>query len=173
MLNREADLKSTDGHVFNCKFPSTYPSTFSGSPPFAWIRTVVSPKAKVSYYTWQNGSQSLGELLEGIYGISPQTINHLIATGPKLEGNTLHIKVSSFEWMAILWLNWFTCSTGSIQPLYMVNVGGWNRRGSLALSILRVKGDLEIWFNALLIALLPKPLWGRLLYLRLWWYFSS
>ena len=70
--------------------------------------------------------------------------NHLIATGPKLEEKTLHIKVSSLEWTVILWLNWLTCSTGSIQPLYMVNVGGWNRRGSLALSILRVKGDLEI-----------------------------
>ena len=28
--------------------------------------------------------------------------NHLITTGPKLEGNTLHIKASSFEWTAIL-----------------------------------------------------------------------
>ena len=28
--------------------------------------------------------------------------NHLIATGPKLEGNTLHIKASSLEWIAIL-----------------------------------------------------------------------
>ena len=43
--------------------------------------------------------------------------NHLIATGPKLEGNTLHIKASSLEWTAILWLNWLTCSTGSVQPL--------------------------------------------------------
>lgn len=31
--------------------------------------------------------------------------NHLIAKGPKLEGNTLHIKASSLEWTAILWLN--------------------------------------------------------------------
>jgi len=31
--------------------------------------------------------------------------NHLIAMGPKLDGNTLHIKASSLEWMAILWLN--------------------------------------------------------------------
>ena len=31
--------------------------------------------------------------------------NHLIATGPKLEGNTLHIKALSLEWTAILWLN--------------------------------------------------------------------
>ena len=28
--------------------------------------------------------------------------NHLIATGSRLEGNTLHIKVSSLEWIAIL-----------------------------------------------------------------------
>ena len=28
--------------------------------------------------------------------------NHLIATGPKLEGNTLHIKALSLEWIVIL-----------------------------------------------------------------------
>ena len=28
--------------------------------------------------------------------------NHLIAIGPKLNGNTLHINASSLEWMAIL-----------------------------------------------------------------------
>ena len=31
--------------------------------------------------------------------------NHLIATGPKLDGNTLRIKASSLEWTAIFWLN--------------------------------------------------------------------
>ena len=29
--------------------------------------------------------------------------NHLIATGPKLEEKTLHIKALSLEWTAILW----------------------------------------------------------------------
>ena len=29
-------------------------------------------------------------------------LNHLIATGPKLDKKTLHIKVSSLEWTAIL-----------------------------------------------------------------------
>ena len=28
--------------------------------------------------------------------------NHLIATGPRLDENTLHIKVSSLEWTSIL-----------------------------------------------------------------------
>ena len=28
--------------------------------------------------------------------------NHLIARGPKLDGNTLHINASSLEWTAIL-----------------------------------------------------------------------
>ena len=31
--------------------------------------------------------------------------NHLIAIGPKLDGNTLHIKASSREWTAIFCLN--------------------------------------------------------------------
>ena len=31
--------------------------------------------------------------------------NHLIAMGPKMNQNTLHIKASCLEWMAILWLN--------------------------------------------------------------------
>ena len=68
------------------------------------------PKAWVSY---------LKELTE--FGLKP--LNHLIAIGPKLDGNTLHIKASSLEWMAILWLNWLTCSTGLVRPLYMVKVG--------------------------------------------------
>ena len=29
-------------------------------------------------------------------------LNHLIATGPKLDGKTLHIKASFLEWTAIL-----------------------------------------------------------------------
>ena len=32
-------------------------------------------------------------------------LNHLIATGPKLDGKTLHISASFLEWTAILWLN--------------------------------------------------------------------
>ena len=47
------------------------------------------PKAWVS---------SLKEFME----LALKPSNHLIATGPRLEGNTLHIKISSFEWMAIL-----------------------------------------------------------------------
>ena len=70
-------------------------------------------------------------------------MNHLIARGPRLDRKTLHIKVSFYEWMAILWLNWLTCSTRSIWPLWTMNVGWWKRRGSLAPSILRVKGRLR------------------------------
>ena len=44
-------------------------------------------------------------------------LNHLIATGPKLDGKTLHISASISEWTIILWLNWLTCSTGSVLPL--------------------------------------------------------
>ena len=33
---------------------------------------------------------------------APRPSNHLIATGSKLDGNTLHIKVSFLEWTAIL-----------------------------------------------------------------------
>ena len=95
--------------------------------------------------------------------------NHLIAMGPKLDENTLHIKASSLEWTVILWLKWLICSIGSVRSMYMVNVGWWNRWGSIAPSILRVKGDLEIWFNALLTASFPKHLQGGLLYLHLWW----
>ena len=40
--------------------------------------------------------------------------NHLIATGPKLDGNTLHIKALFLECIAILWLKWLTCSIGSV-----------------------------------------------------------
>ena len=43
---------------------------------------------------------SLKELVEPSFKPS----NHLITTGPKLDGNTLHIKVSFVEWTTILWL---------------------------------------------------------------------
>ena len=44
---------------------------------------------------------SLKEFMELVFKPS----NHLIATSPKLEGNTFYIKASSLEWTAILWLN--------------------------------------------------------------------
>ena len=50
------------------------------------------PKAYVS---------CLNEFIE--FGLRPS--NHLIATGPKLDVNTLHIKASFLEWTTILWLN--------------------------------------------------------------------
>ena len=87
----------------------------------------------------------LKELTEFV--LSPS--NHLVTIGPKLDENTLHIKASSWAWIAIFCLNWLMCSTGSIRPLYMVNVGWWNCLGSLAFSIPRVKGDLEIWLRNL------------------------
>ena len=34
-----------------------------------------------------------------------KSLNHLNVAGPKLDGKTLHIKASFFEWTAILWLN--------------------------------------------------------------------
>ena len=104
---------------------------------------------------------------------APRPSNHLITTGPKVDGNTLHIKDSFLECTTILWLKWLTCSTGSVRPLYMVNIGWVNYQGSLPPSILRVKGDLEIWFNALLIASFPKPLQDELLFLCSRWLSSS
>ena len=86
----------------------------------------------------------LKELMEFV--LSPSS--HLIGIGPKLDGNTLHNRVSSWEWTVIFYLNWLTCSTGSVRPLYMENVGWWKRLGSFAFSIPRVKGDLEIWLRA-------------------------
>ena len=110
----------------------------------------------------------LKELTEFV--LSP--LNHLIAIGPKLDGNTLHIKASSWEWIAIFYLNWLTCSIGSVRPLYTMNVGWWNRLGIFAFSIPRVKGDLGIWLNAFFITLVPTLLWeGLLCFLR--WKCSS
>ena len=83
--------------------------------------------------------------------------NYLIGIGPKLEGNTLHSKASSWEWTTIFCLNWLTCSTRSVRPLYMVNVGWWKRLGSFAFSIPWVKGGLEIWLRAFFMTLVPTP----------------
>ena len=82
----------------------------------------------------------LKELIELVFSPS----NHLIGIGLKLDGNTLHIKALSWEWTTIFCLNWLTCSTEFVQPLYMANVGWWNRLGSFAFFIPRVKGDFEI-----------------------------
>ena len=100
---------------------------------------------------------------------TPKPSNHLMATGPKLDENTLHIKASFVEWTVILWLKWLTCSTGFVRLLYMVNIGWVNRQGSFPPSILRVKGDLKIWYNALLILSFPRPLRDGLLFLRSRW----
>ena len=66
--------------------------------------TKQEPKAWVSF---------LYESMEFFF----KPLKHLIATGPKLDGKTLHISASFLEWTAILWLNWLTCSTGSVLPL--------------------------------------------------------
>ena len=50
-----------------------------------------APKAQVSF---------LKESIEYAF----KSLNYLIATGPKLDGKTLHIKASSLEWTAIFWL---------------------------------------------------------------------
>ena len=60
------------------------------------------------------------------------------------------------------------CFTGSIQPLYMANVGWWNHLRSFAFSIPRVKGDLEIWLNAFFITSVSTPLRERLLRFLRW-----
>ena len=111
----------------------------------------------------------LKELIEFVLSSS----NLLIGIGPRLDGNTLHSKASSWEWMTIFYLNWLTCSTGSIQPLYMANVGWWKHLGSFAFSIPHVKGDLEIWLKAFFITSVPTPLREGLLHFLLWRYSSS
>ena len=111
----------------------------------------------------------LKELMEFV--LSPS--NHLIGISPKLDGNTVHNKASSWEWTTIFYLNWLTCSIGSVRPLYMMNVGRWKCLGSFAFSIPWVKGDLEIWFRAFFMTLVPTPLPDGLLRLLLWGCSSS
>ena len=53
-------------------------------------------------------------LLKEFMEPAPRPSNHLIATDPRLDGNTLHIKASFLEWMVILLLKWLTCSIGFI-----------------------------------------------------------
>ena len=69
-----------------------------------------APNARVS---------SLKELIESSFRLSI----HLITTGPKLNGNALHIKALLLECTTIFRLKWLTCSTGSVLSLYMVKVG--------------------------------------------------
>ena len=111
MLSIEADLKSTDDHVFKVTiylvvhlpvfvrvrfqdFPSRMDKDSSESKGRGTLLHVIKrePKAWVS---------SLKEFMELALKLS----NHLITTGPKLKGNTLHIRVLSLEWIAIVWLN--------------------------------------------------------------------
>ena len=62
------------------------------------------PKAWVNY---------LYESMESAFRL----LNHFIAAGPKLDGKNLHISASFLKWIAIVWLNWLTCSMGSVLPL--------------------------------------------------------
>ena len=118
MLGWEADLKSIDSHVIEfivyliviSKYLSKY--VFKVSPSHmdkdssesrdrGTLLHVIKQKANAQV-------SSLKEFME--FDFRPS--NHLIAIGSKLDGKTLHIKASSLEWTAILWLNWLTCSTG-------------------------------------------------------------
>ena len=110
----------------------------------------------------------LKELIE--FSFSPS--NHLICISTRLDGKTLHSKASSWEWIAIFYLNWLTCSIGSVQPLYMANVGWWKHLGSFAFSIPRVKGDLEIWLKTFFKTSVPTSLREGLLRFLLWRYSS-
>ena len=98
--------------------------------------------------------------------------NHLIATGLRLEGKTLHMRALLPEWTAIFWLKWLTCSTRSNLPFYWVKVDYENRWGSLALLILLTKGDLEICRSALLMTSFPMLRWDDP-FSRLYLSFSS
>ena len=129
MLGREADLESADGDVIEVTiylivhFPVSVRVHFQG---LSFSHGQGQKRVQGPWYPTtrdKTRAKVLGELLKGVYGIGPKPSNHLIATGPKLEGKTFHIKASFLEWIAILWLNWLTCSIRSVRPLYMVNVG--------------------------------------------------
>ena len=150
MLGRLADLESPYHHVI--KVPIYL---IEHLPVSVWVRFQGLP---FSHGHRQRESKGRGTLLQ-VTNWAPNALvsslkeliepslrpsNHLIVIGFRLDGNTLHIKVSFLEWTAILWLKWLTCSTRSVLPLYMVNVGWVNCWGSFPLSILWVKGDLEI-----------------------------
>jgi len=43
-----------------------------------------------------------GSSLKEFMELAFKLLNHLIATGPRLDRKTLHIRASSLEWMVIL-----------------------------------------------------------------------
>ena len=108
MLGREADLESPDGYIVKVTiyliehllafvrvcfqvFPSRMVKDSRESKGQAILLQLIKrkPNARVS---------SLKESMEP----APRPSNHLIATGPRLDGNTLHIKASFLEWITIL-----------------------------------------------------------------------
>ena len=175
MLGWETDLESSNGNLIKIAMISLNISQYLSAYAFTDSPSLIDMDSKESR-GWgtllhvinrkQNDWVSfLKELMEFIL--------HLIGISPKLDGNTLHNRVSSWEWTTIFYLNWLTCSTGSVRPLYMANVGWWKRLGSFAFSIPRVKGDLEIWLRAFFITLVPTPLSDGLLRFLLWRFFFS
>ena len=108
MLSLKADLESTNGHIIKVTIyfikhlqylseyvfrvsPSRMDKDSRKSKGRGTLLQVIKrePNARVS---------SLKESMES--ALRPS--NHLIATGPRLDENTLHIKASSLEWTAIL-----------------------------------------------------------------------
>ena len=47
-------------------------------------------------------TESLSELLKEFMELALNPLNYLTAISPRLEGNILHNKASSFKWIAIL-----------------------------------------------------------------------
>ena len=94
--------------------PNICPSKSSESLYHAWTTTAMRSRAEdVTKREPKAWVSCLYKSTESAFRL----LNHLIAADPKLDGKTLHISASFLEWIAIIWLNWLTCSTGFVLPL--------------------------------------------------------
>ena len=103
MLAREADLESVDGHISKSPSISLYISQYLSEYAFKVSPSRMdrdSSESKgldtllhVTKWEPKDWVSSLKEFME----LTLNPLNHLIATGPRLEGKILHNKVSSFK----------------------------------------------------------------------------
>ena len=140
---------------------------FSGSPPLAWLRTVGNPGPRNPTTANKMIAKCPGELLKGIFGTCPQAIepshrHELQARWKHLAHQGLVLGMDSHSLVEVTYMLHRVCLTIVNSEHWLIEVS----RKSCPFNLAH-EDDLEIWFNAMLIASFPKPLRGGLLYLRL------
>ena len=103
MLGRETALEGVDGDIIKLPSISLYISQYLSEYAFRVSPSYMDKDSKESkgrgtlLHVMKRDLKAWVSYLKETMEFGFRSSNHLIATGPKLDGNTLHIKASSLE----------------------------------------------------------------------------